>query len=143
MAQGRFRRHHIVLEVDCDPAMRLRCTGTQITQVLLNLLINALYAVEASGRPDGRVRITARRTGDDVIIEVADNGVGIPAADLPRIFDPFFTRKPVGEGTGLGLSISHGLVTGHGGHIEVTSHEGSGSTFRVCLPVNGPPSART
>ncbi|HZU35781.1 MAG TPA: ATP-binding protein, partial [Gemmataceae bacterium] len=137
MAQGQFRRQHVTLEVDCPPGIRLRCVGMQISQVLLNLLINALHAIEAAGRSDGQVRLTAQSTGDEVVIEVTDNGVGIGAEDLPRIFDPFFTRKAVGEGTGLGLSISHGLVTGHGGRIEVSSRPGAGSTFRACLPVHG------
>jgi signal transduction histidine kinase len=72
-----------------------------------------------------------------VIVEVADDGCGIPADLLPRIFDPFFTTKPVGEGTGLGLSISHGIVVDHGGRIEVESTPGQGSRFRVILPVRG------
>src|SRR5947208_2690473 len=63
-----------------------------------------------------------------------DNGCGIPAESLPRLFDPFFTTKSVGEGTGLGLSISHGIVTGHGGRIEVDSEPGRGTTFTVALP---------
>ena len=68
--------------------------------------------------------------------EVADNGAGIAPEHLPRLFDPFFTTKPVGEGTGLGLSISHGIVTGHGGRIEVEARPGGGTVFRVFLPLN-------
>jgi PAS domain S-box-containing protein len=139
MVRGRVKQSGIALEVDCPPGLVLCCAATQISQVLLNLLVNAVQAVESAGRGvAGKVRIAARADGPEVVIEVSDNGVGIDPRDLPRIFDPFFTRKPVGEGTGLGLSISHGIVTGHGGHIEVDSRPGEGTTFRVYLPLGAP-----
>ena len=72
-----------------------------------------------------------------MILEVADNGCGIPEENLARIFDPFFTTKPVGQGTGLGLAISHSIVADHGGRVEVESTPGRGSRFRVILPVGG------
>ncbi|WP_163988349.1 ATP-binding protein [Pyxidicoccus caerfyrddinensis] len=104
-------------------------------QVFLNLLINAAQAIP-QGKPDQHeVRLVLRHSGDRVIVEVKDTGVGMPPEVRARIFDPFFTTKPVGEGTGLGLSICHGIVTGFGGEITVESEEGRGSTFRVVLPV--------
>ncbi|MFP2912421.1 ATP-binding protein, partial [Pyxidicoccus sp. 3LFB2] len=104
-------------------------------QVFLNLLINAAQAIP-QGKPDQHeVRLVLRHTGDRVIVEVKDTGVGMAPEVRARIFDPFFTTKPVGEGTGLGLSICHGIVTGFGGEITVESEEGRGSTFRVALPV--------
>jgi PAS domain S-box-containing protein len=135
MVRGRMKQSGIALEVECPAGLTLHCSATQVSQVLLNLLVNAVQAVESADRGEaGKVRLAARTEGREAVIEVADNGCGIDPHDLPRIFDPFFTRKPVGEGTGLGLSISHGIVTGHGGRIEVDSRVGAGSTFRVYLP---------
>jgi signal transduction histidine kinase len=74
--------------------------------------------------------------GDEVQIEVADNGCGIPPAVMERIFDPFFTTKPQGEGTGLGLSISFGIIQEHGGQIEVQSQPDQGSRFILHLPID-------
>ena len=105
--------------------------------MVLNLLVNAMQAIEATGRGGGRIEIDTRAQGDEVILEVADDGCGIPEEILPRIFDPFFTTKPVGQGTGLGLAISQGIVTDHGGRIKVESTPGRGSRFRVILPVGG------
>ncbi|WP_426752373.1 ATP-binding protein [Myxococcus sp. Y35] len=104
-------------------------------QVFLNLLINAAQAIPLGAPEHHEVRLSLRTSGDRVIVEVRDTGVGMPPEVRARIFDPFFTTKPVGEGTGLGLSICHGIVTGFGGDISVESEEGRGSTFRVSLPV--------
>jgi PAS domain S-box-containing protein len=106
-----------------------------IEQVVVNLLVNA---AQAADKEDSWVKLTVigpLELKSDVIIEVADNGCGMDAETQKRIFDPFFTTKAVGVGTGLGLSISHRLVTEMGGHIEVQSEKGKGSTFRVVLHV--------
>jgi PAS domain S-box-containing protein len=136
--RGRLRRRGVEVEQDYDPAPRVRCVSTQISQVLLNLLVNALQVLEAHTPAQGppRIRVGARRRGEDMVIEVADNGPGIDPKIRERIFDPFFTTKDVGEGTGLGLSICHNIVTGHGGRIEVESPPGQGTCFRIFLPVN-------
>jgi signal transduction histidine kinase len=73
-----------------------------------------------------------------IVVEIADDGCGIPAEALSKVFDPFFTTKPVGQGTGLGLSLSLGVVTDHGGKIDVESTQGRGTTVRVTLPVERP-----
>ncbi len=104
-------------------------------QVFLNLLINAAQAIPLGCPEHHEVRLSLRTAGDRVVVEVRDTGVGMPPEVRARIFDPFYTTKPVGEGTGLGLSICHGIVTGFGGDISVESEEGRGSTFRVSLPV--------
>jgi two-component system NtrC family sensor kinase len=136
MARGRMLQHGIVAEVDIAGLPPVRCVAMQIGQVLLNLLINAVQAIEAKpGVEPGRIVLTARQTEEEVCVEVADNGCGIAADQLPRIYDPFYTSKPVGEGTGLGLSITHNIVAGHGGRIEVESTLGVGSRFRVFLPL--------
>ena len=92
------------------------------------LMLNAVDAMEQSG---GRLTVRsvrARPPGEGVVLEVTDTGVGIPAAELSKIFEPFYTTKSPGRGTGLGLSICYGIVTGHGGRIEVESVPGEGST---------------
>ncbi|WP_045211208.1 sensor histidine kinase [Desulfonatronovibrio magnus] len=103
-----------------------------LRQLLLNLLNNALDAV----RKDGKVTIHTRLEDQNkIIIDVIDNGVGIPDENLGKIFDPFFTTKPPGKGTGLGLSTCHGIVNKLGGDIRVKSRVNEGSTFSVILPV--------
>jgi signal transduction histidine kinase len=109
-----------------------------LNQVFLNLLVNAIQAIESTHRADGRIAITTQARNGEVIIEVADNGCGIPDGILPQIFNPFFTTKAVGDGTGLGLSITHAMVQDHGGRMEVESAPGEGSRFRVILPVARP-----
>ncbi len=119
-----------------DPALpRVPCLAAQINQVVMNLLVNAAQAIAERGT------ITVRTGHDDALawIEVADTGVGMPPEVQRRIFDPFYTTKPVGKGTGLGLSISYDIVARHGGRIEVTSAPGAGTTFRVSLPLAGRP----
>jgi PAS domain S-box-containing protein len=134
MVRGRLKRRGIKVDVDYGPTV-VRCVPTQLSQVLLNLVVNALQAIESKGESaGGTIRIATDNVDDDVVIEVTDTGCGIDPGDLPKLFDPFFTTKPVGEGTGLGLSITHGIVTGHGGRIEVDSTPGEGSRFRIFLP---------
>jgi CheY-like chemotaxis protein len=106
---------------------------------MVNLLTNAAQAIPPGDPGHHVVSIVTRAAGGQVLIEVKDTGIGIPAAVQNRIFDPFFTTKPHGEGTGLGLSISLGIVQELGGTIEVTSEPGRGSTFRVLLPASALP----
>jgi two-component system NtrC family sensor kinase len=102
----------------------------QMAQVLVNLLVNAGQATS----DNGLVRISTRREGDTVRIEVRDTGVGMPPEVIRKLFQPFFTTKPPGLGTGLGLAVVHGIVTAHGGRIEVESQPGQGSCFTLYLP---------
>jgi two-component system NtrC family sensor kinase len=132
---GKFRRLGIAITQEHDPNPFVACVPTQISQVILNLLVNAFQAIEATHRTDGKVIIRTARRGNEFVMEIADNGPGIPPEHLPRLFDPFFTTKEIGEGTGLGLSISHHIVSAHGGRIEVDTNVGTGTCFRVILPV--------
>ncbi len=111
------------------------CVPSQISQVVLNLLVNAIQAIETSGHEQGgKIEIKTGTAGDQFFIEIGDDGGGIDPESIPKLFDPFFTTKPVGEGTGLGLSISHGIITGHGGRIDVESEPGQGTRFKIFLP---------
>jgi len=113
-----------------DPSLtEVEHDSDQIHQVLLNLLLNALQAIDLNGR----VIVTIKSQGSTAVVEVADNGRGIPPEDLPNIFRPFYTTK--GEGTGLGLSLARRIVEDHHGRIDVTSTVGKGTTFAVMLPL--------
>jgi two-component system NtrC family sensor kinase len=106
----------------------------QMIQVLMALMLNGVDAVDDGGTLTVGTRGHPSRA-DEVMIEVTDSGHGIPAADLPKIFEPFYTTKAPGRGTGLGLSICYGIVEQHLGRIEVDSEPGMGSTFRIFLPI--------
>ncbi len=101
----------------------------QIHQVLLNLLLNALQAIDANGK----IEVTVKQQGMTAVVEIEDNGRGISPSSLPNIFRPFYTTK--GDGTGLGLSLARRIVEEHQGRIDVTSAIGKGSTFSVVLPL--------
>lgn len=115
------------------------CYPGQLNQVFVNLLVNAAQAMPEAG---GKMTIRTRAVEDRVEIDFVDNGCGIAPENLSKIFDPFFSTKPVGEGTGLGLAISFGIVEKHGGRISVQSAVGQGSTFTIELPVRAKPAVR-
>jgi signal transduction histidine kinase/CheY-like chemotaxis protein len=127
-------RARLTIEMARQPAF-VEANESQLVQVVLNLLVNAAHAIPEGQTQNHEIRV-ATRTDDPawVSIAVSDTGRGIRAEDLPRLFEPFYTTKAVGEGTGLGLSIAHNLVEAHGGRIEVDSTPGEGSTFRILLP---------
>ncbi len=106
----------------------------QLQQVLLNLLNNAEQAIEKNDGSPGVIKIEVGRRGDDVYINIGDNGKGIPADIMPFIFDPFFTTKGLGEGSGLGLSIVHSLIENHGGRVSVKSVPRQ-TVFTIELPL--------
>jgi two-component system NtrC family sensor kinase len=112
----------------------ITCLASQLNQVFMNLLVNAAQAI----RERGIIRIITGTDKDGVWVRIQDNGAGIPAQNLKRIFEPFFTTKAVGSGTGLGLSLAYGIVTKHGGRIDVLSEPGKGTAFTVHLPLVPP-----
>src|SRR5581483_4313669 len=123
----------IHLETDLAPELPpVLGDARQLQQVFLNLFTNAIQAMTTLG--GGTLFVTTREDGARVSIETRDTGPGIPDYARARIFEPFFTTKPEGEGTGLGLSVSYGIITAHGGTIEVVDTSPAGTTFRVSLP---------
>jgi CheY-like chemotaxis protein len=128
-------RHRAVLERDVGTLPPVAGNPARLSQVFVNLLVNAAHAIPPGHRQGHRIRLSARVSGDAVTVEVEDTGTGIPPAVLPRVFDPFFTTRPAGEGTGLGLSISRSIVAAVGGSVELGSQPGRGTVARVRLPV--------
>ncbi len=126
-------KYKCTLEKEYGELPLLRCYLSQLNQVFMNLLVNASQAIEHQGK----INIKTLLEENNIIIEISDNGSGIPSENLEKLFDPFFTTKPVGVGTGLGLYISYGIVQKHHGTLEVKSELGKGTTFKICLPISG------
>jgi CheY-like chemotaxis protein/two-component sensor histidine kinase len=153
---GHEVRHRAKVTMSFGAVGPVLANESRLEQVVLNLLLNACHAMPEDRAADNAVDIAVRaEPGDRAVLEVSDNGTGIPPEVLPRIFDPFFSTKPRGVGMGLGLSVCHGIVTALGGQITVKSTS-EGTTFRVVLPTteeagdevepeptSEPPSART
>ena len=116
----------------------ITCAPSQINQVFLNLITNA---VQAMPEERGSITLTSRKEGEGVAVDVEDDGSGIPPEVMSKIFDPFFTTKEIGKGTGLGLSISYKIIQEHGGKISVESKPGHGTKFTVWLPLTPPAEA--
>ncbi|MCF6282638.1 MAG: ATP-binding protein [Candidatus Polarisedimenticolaceae bacterium] len=111
----------------------IRGNANQLEQVLINLLSNAKDTLKKVEEP--AIKISINSIDDNVVLNLSDNGPGVPEAIKPTIFDPFFTTKEIGKGTGLGLSISQGIIADHGGTIAVTDAEGGGAQFTITLPI--------
>ena len=144
LIQAQYASHSIALDIQLDETTLGPVDGNlhQFEQIVLNLLSNARDAVEErfSRQPEHAMRIAVRafRRNGQAVVEIADNGIGIPRKLRDRVFDPFFTTKDPQRGTGLGLSISYGLVHRMHGSIELESRESGGTTIRVSVPVLGP-----
>ena len=124
------RKRITVVQEISDRLPVLRADAAQLRQVFVNLLLNAVQAMPEGGTLTVRVGQAAA----GLRLQVVDTGSGMSEEVRRRAFDPFFTTKDVNEGTGLGLAVVHGIVAGHGGHIEIESAPGAGSTFTVEIP---------
>jgi two-component system, NtrC family, sensor kinase len=132
LCQQRARYATVKIVTTLDPDLpQVYVSPTELQQVLMNLINNSLDAIDRRG---GKVEVRTKTEEGYVVLEVEDDGPGIPEAYLPRIFDPFFTTKPVGKGTGLGLSICYGIITRMGGKISVNSAVGVGTSFNLRIP---------
>ena len=116
-------------------AVLMRGNAGLLQQLVMNLLLNAANAMPDTG---GRVTLRVSIQAPNVVLQVADTGCGIPTADLPKVFDPFFTTMPVGKGTGLGLSICYSIAQQHGGGIDISSEPSWGTVVTVRLPLDTP-----
>lgn len=127
-------KNAVSVKLNLAPVHEIYCNPNALNQVFLNLIINAKHATE--GRENPTIEITSRDTPSEVIIEVTDNGCGMPPEVQKEIFSPFYTTKPVGSGTGMGLAIAYGIIKDHEGEISVKSTEGQGTTFTITLPIH-------
>lgn len=125
-----IEKRRVTVSLDLMNIPTIQADSRRLEQVIFNLLLNSLQAM----RERGEIRIRTSRDGHSLRLVIEDSGPGIPPDIRPRIFDPFFTTKPVGEGTGLGLSICAGIISEHGGTIDVESEEGKGAAFIITLP---------
>ncbi|WP_373044208.1 ATP-binding protein [Vulgatibacter sp.] len=138
---GHEVRQVATLERQLDEVPPVLGNRMRLGQVVLNLLVNAAQSFPPERAGNARIAIRTRTDADgNAVVEVEDDGPGVPEEIRHRIFDPFFTTKPVGVGTGLGLSVCNGIVAAHGGAIEYVAAAGGGSLFRVTL--GGVPTAR-
>jgi two-component system, NtrC family, sensor kinase len=132
--------NRVKLEVAVDDDVpRVSADAAALKQVVLNLMINAMQAqLPLQNGHDGLVRVTARRASDGAaLVEVHDDGPGVPAELAGKIFEPFFTTKPAGQGTGMGLAVSRDIVEEHGGTLTLAPPADGGATFSLKLPAAG------
>jgi C4-dicarboxylate-specific signal transduction histidine kinase len=135
LRQRRLESEDIELQVEDRSAQHVMAVLTELQQVVLNFVVNAEQAILGSGRLPGRITIRTYDRDDRVVLEVEDTGAGVKPEDEAKLFQPFFTTKPVGQGTGLGLSISYGIIDSLGGQIGYRRAPAGGSIFYFDLPV--------
>jgi signal transduction histidine kinase len=129
-------RHRARLICDLDQNLYVRGDRERIQQMFVNLLLNAVQAIPEGRASENEIRVSVHALPGQnaALVQIADTGIGIPLDVQERVFQPFFTTKPIGQGTGLGLSICRGIATALGGQISFQSEPAAGSTFRVTLP---------
>jgi PAS domain S-box-containing protein len=136
---GAMVRRRATLEVRLDPVPLVEGSASRLAHAVSNLLQNAIQALPTTrATADNRITLTLSPSGGEVVLAIADNGVGIAAGELNRVFDPFYTTRPVGQGVGLGLTVAHGIATQYGGRVVLESRLGRGTTASLSLPVPKP-----
>jgi C4-dicarboxylate-specific signal transduction histidine kinase len=139
LRQRRLESEDIQLQVEDQSQQHVMAVLTELQQVVLNFVVNAEQAILGSGRLPGRITIRTYDKDHRVVLEVEDTGAGVKPEDEAKLFQPFFTTKPVGQGTGLGLSISYGIIDSLGGQIGYRRAPAGGSIFYFDLPIAGQP----
>jgi len=134
LRQRKLESQGVRLDIEDQSEASVSAVFTELQQVVLNFVINAEQAVQELDAPRRRVKIRTSDGRNSARLEVEDYGDGVPPADEPKLFQPFFTTKPVGEGTGLGLSVSYGIITAHGGEIGYRRSHTGGAIFYFELP---------
>jgi C4-dicarboxylate-specific signal transduction histidine kinase len=134
LRQRRLESEDIELRLEDRSAQYVSAVLTELQQVLLNFVVNAEQSIVMSGRLPGRITIRSRDADGRVVLEVEDTGPGLSPDNEAKLFQPFFTTKPVGQGTGLGLSISYGIIDSLGGRIGYRSAPAGGAIFYFDLP---------
>ncbi|MEH2370244.1 MAG: ATP-binding protein [Nostoc sp.] len=138
--KSQSHRPQITVIKDYGEIPKIQCFAGQLNQVFMNILANAIDALEEAFQngicPEPIIRISSAQVNENIVIHIADNGTGIPEAIQSHLFDPFFTTKPVGKGTGMGLSISYQIITEkHGGSLQCVSLPGQGAEFIITIPI--------
>lgn len=131
LLEATFKKEHVKYKIKIeDSALWLRADTIQITQILFNLIINAIYFTPKNGL----VTIEAYQNKKHIFLKISDEGTGIKEENLDKIFQPFFTTKSAGDGSGLGLSVVHGIIASHNGTIEAKNNKKKGASFIIKLP---------
>ncbi|MCG7549115.1 ATP-binding protein [Pseudoalteromonas sp. Of7M-16] len=127
------------LDIDCEKNLLLKGSKPNLTQVLLNTLVNAAQSCAEARNADssfrGHIQISAFKSDKMVVIKIKDNGTGLEEADANRVFDPFYTTKPLGESTGMGLAVVYGIISNHLGTVSISNNPDSGVTLSLELPL--------
>ena len=135
-------REAVEIEKRIEEGLTVKAEKNGLRQVLLNCLLNSFDALADRKNSDNSfIRVTAKRKADQIIISIADNGVGLDEKTLDKLFDPFYSTKEIGQGTGLGLYVSHSIIEASGGRMEVENNEYGGATARIILPMYAPESS--
>lgn len=133
LIEPEMKRKNVRLELNINPSLTVKAEAGPLGQVLLNLLVNSIHAIEDQNPREPVIKFTAEEKNNQIRIQIQDNGCGISEENLAQIFKPFFTTKEIGRGSGLGLATSYKLVHSWGGQISVQSKLTAGSTFTISL----------